>query len=230
MSMIVDSILGEIASGKLRGGDRVYSERAITKRFKVSLGTAQQALKELQHRGILNREHGRGSFIRGTENTTSDARYIRFQSTDGLVLPLHAQILSVRSARLTDLHKSFFGFREGRYVRIVRRIDVGGKFDLLSEFFLAEKDFKNLKQRADINSKANIRELLEGSLSLPTLRVEQRVSFDTFPARIARMLATNPTDKGFYMEMRAYTLNDRPLYLQCVFSVDISGAMLVIER
>jgi DNA-binding GntR family transcriptional regulator len=231
INKITDLILSEITSGKLRGGDRVYSERAITRRFKVSLGTAQRALKELQELGVVVREHGRGSFIKGTENTNFDARYIRFKDVNGgSVLPLHAKILSVRRTRLTDFHKSFFGSPSGHYVRIIRQIDVGGKFDLLSEFYLAEENFMDLKQRADINSKANIRELLASSLSLPTLKVEQRIRFDVIPSRIAHILGAKLSNKGFYMEMRAYTLGDRPLYLQCVFGGDISVAALIIER
>ena len=45
---IADAILSDIVEGRLRAGDRVESERTLTRQFGVSLGTAQKALQELE--------------------------------------------------------------------------------------------------------------------------------------------------------------------------------------
>src|SRR5262245_12278738 len=60
---IADEIINSIVSGKLQPGDRVDSERSLTAKFGVSIGTVQKALDDLEHRGIVVREHGRGTFV-----------------------------------------------------------------------------------------------------------------------------------------------------------------------
>jgi DNA-binding GntR family transcriptional regulator len=224
----VDAILLDVASGALRCGDRVDSERVLTRRFDVSLGTAQRALRELQDLGVLIREHGRGTFVKRTETTVYDARFIRFRNPEGAILPIHAKVLSVRRSSVTSSQRAFFGSSQSRFVKIVRRIDVGGQFDLISEFILPESDFDQLLMHDGVDG--NIRERLAGALALPTLRVEQFLSFSTLPAYVWRLLGLRHSGEGFRMELRAYTLQDRPLYLQSVFGLDFGGATLVIER
>src|SRR5437763_15835405 len=63
------------------------------------------------------------------------------------------------------------------FVRIDRTISVGGRFDLYSEFWMREDDFRHLD---GVNSAAlgrNLRELITQRLSLPTLRVDQWIHF-----------------------------------------------------
>lgn len=61
-SVIAKTIEGEIRSGKFAGG-RVPSEAQLVRRFKVGRKTVQRAMLELQHRGIVVRQHGRGTFL-----------------------------------------------------------------------------------------------------------------------------------------------------------------------
>ena len=229
---IVEAILADIASGKLRGGDRVYSERQLTDRFAVSLGTAQSALRDLQHLGVLVREHGRGTFVRSASSMVSDARFIRFKDRDGNILPLDAHVTSIRRLKKGAHQREFFGPSTERCVRIIRRINVGNLFEVSSEFFLLESDFERLlsPEGAGAGVKGNIRENLAGILALPTLHVEQSVSLGGLSPRRRRSLSIPGSLEGFRMELRAYTIGDRPLYLQLVAGLDFGGTTLVIER
>ena len=227
---IVETILADIASGKLQQGERVESERQITSRFGVSLGTAQRALTELQHLGVLKREHGRGTFVRAPEYAVGDARFIRFKGADGAILPIRAEVVSVRRLAITGARRDFFGPGEARCVRITRRLDVGGAFHLVSEFFLGEAEFERLAAPQGAGLEGNIREKLAATLALPTLRVEQSLCFARLPFTAQELLRLDGAHDGIRIEMRAYTLMDRPLYFQVVFGVDFGGAILVIDR
>jgi GntR family transcriptional regulator len=52
-----------IESGKLKPGDRVWSERELASKFRVSLMTARHALKELEREGRVERRRGAGTFV-----------------------------------------------------------------------------------------------------------------------------------------------------------------------
>jgi GntR family transcriptional regulator len=57
------SLLDQIRSGTLKGGDPVPSEQEIAERLGVSRMTARQALKSLRDIGVTYTERGRGTFV-----------------------------------------------------------------------------------------------------------------------------------------------------------------------
>ncbi len=60
---IKENILGLIADGELKPGDRVYSESELVSSFGVSRMTANRALRELTMEGVLTRSAGLGTFV-----------------------------------------------------------------------------------------------------------------------------------------------------------------------
>jgi GntR family transcriptional regulator len=225
---IADEIIDSIVSGRLQPGDRIESERSLTAKFGVSVGTVQKALTNLEHRGIVVREHGRGTFVsRG--NKTVDARFIRFNDVDGQALPLYIHPLSVQRMAPDDRHVRFFG-RRRRLARIDRLINVGGHFDVFSEFVLSGDAFDKLAKDAPESISRNVREAMAECLMLPTVRVEQEVNFQSWPQRVIAELGPPGAGSGFVMDVRAYTLDDKPLFYLRMFAPNFAGATLVIER
>jgi DNA-binding LacI/PurR family transcriptional regulator len=60
---IYNYLYEEIASGKLKAGDRVPSERELCDTFKVSRITSKKALELLSEQGFIFRSPGTGSFV-----------------------------------------------------------------------------------------------------------------------------------------------------------------------
>ncbi len=60
---VVDEILQEIRVGKLPLGSKLPSQSELIRRYHVSTGTIRQSLASLERRGIIRKEHGRGSFV-----------------------------------------------------------------------------------------------------------------------------------------------------------------------
>ena len=115
------------------------------------------------------------------------------------------------------------------FVRIDRTISVGGRLELYSEFWLREDDFARLGGVSRRALEKNLRELIGQQLALPTLRVDQWIRFEPLPAAPARELGLETGDVGFLMELRGYTLRDRPLYYQSVYSGPFSDRLVVVR-
>lgn len=225
---IADEIIDSIVSGKLQPGDRIESERTLTAKFGVSVGTVQKALTDLRHRGIVVREHGRGTFVI-QENKTVDSRFVRFHDRDGQALPLYIHLLSVRRIVADDRHFRFFG-RRRKLARIDRIINVGGRFDVFSEFVLSAEAYDRLAEDAPESLSRNVRQAIADRLMLPTVRVEQEIDFQSWPERVTSALGPLSGGPGFVMDVRAFTLNDQALFYLRMFAHQFVDASLVIER
>ncbi len=226
---ICDTVIGRIESGALREGDRLPSEEQLAASLKASVGTVQKALQQLAHRGLIVREHGRGTFVSGGKLGPADVRYLRFRNDLGEDLPLYLHVLSVKSVRQRGQWADFLA-TPGPFIRIERMISVGGEFDLFSEFFLLESEFAALRKLdAKALERISLRDLLSQQFSVPTLRADQFIRFESLPARACDRLGLAHGTTGFVMEMHGYTLRDRPLYYQRV-SAGPFGASLAITR
>jgi GntR family transcriptional regulator len=224
---VTDAIVRRIESRALKEGDRLPSEEELAKSHGVSVGTIQKVLAGLAHSGLVSRQHGRGTFVSGHSVAPADVRYLRFRDDAGNDLASYVHVMRVRRMKRDGPWSDFLGTPE--VVRIDRSINVGGRLDLYSEFWLREDDFARL---GGVNKRAlenNLRELLGKQLSLPTLRVDQWIRFEPLPAVAAKQVDWNSGAPGFVMELRGYTLRDRPLYYQVMYAPPFSERLVIVR-
>lgn len=227
LAKISDTIIAQIESGSLREGDQLPSEEKLAANHRVSVGTVQKALAHLANSGLIIREHGRGTFVKGTSVAPAEVRYLRFRAADGTELPSYVHVHSIRRTKRKGEWSEFLGGES--FVRIERSINVGGRFDLFSEFWLREDDFVRL---GGVNRRAlekNLRELLAKQLALPTLRADQWIRFGPLPLPAARALNLDPDEPGFVMELRGYTLRNREIYYQALYSGPFSERLVIVR-
>jgi DNA-binding FadR family transcriptional regulator len=60
---IVDSLLQQISAGEPAAGARLPKEEDLAARFKVSRGTAREAIRALEERRVATVKHGRGATV-----------------------------------------------------------------------------------------------------------------------------------------------------------------------
>lgn len=228
LERICEAITRRIESGTLREGDRLPSEEQLAVQHRVSVGTIQKTLDRLEHSGLVTREHGRGTFVNGSRVRTTDVSYLRFRDARGREMPNFIHLRSVKRIKRRGPWSDFLG-AEPAYVRIERRISVGDKLDLHSAFWLREAEFARLNGTDKRALEKNLRVLLGQKLSLPTLRVDQWIRFERPPQAVARALGLGKDQLGFVMEMRGYTLRDRPLYYQRVCAGPFSKNLEIVR-
>ena len=62
---LMDQVRYYVASGALRTGDRLPSIRELARTLGVNPTTVVKAYTELEHQEVIERQHGRGVFVRG---------------------------------------------------------------------------------------------------------------------------------------------------------------------
>ncbi len=226
-SRVSDAIVRAIEMGELKEGDRLPSEEEMASQHGVSVGTMQKVLGRLANDGLVRREHGRGTFVSGHEVAPADVRYLRFMDEQGKELTSYVHAHGARQLKRKGPWSEFLG--GDAFVRVDRTINLGGRHDLYSEFWMREEDFRQMGGVDQDALEHNLRELMQQRLALPTLRIDQWIKFAPLPEAPARALKLDAEQPGFVMEIRGYTLRDRPLYYQCVYSGPFAIRLMVIR-
>lgn len=227
LARVCDAIVARIESGALREGDRLPSEAQLAAAFRVSVGTVQKALSRLAHIGLISREHGRGTFVSGSRIGPAEVNYLRFRDARGRDLPHYIHVTSVRRLTRRGPWSQFLGGEAG-HIRIERLINIGGRVEIYSEFWLREAEFRRLNGADHRALEKNLRVMLGQQLSLPTLRVDQRIRFEPLPEPVLRKLGLDE-QPGFVMEMHGYTLRDQPLFYHKVSAGPFSDNLIIVR-
>lgn len=118
----VRSILEQLIDTELSAGDAIPSERALVERLKVSRVTVRQAIADLVESGVLERVHGKGTYVTGPQvdsrlHLTSFSREMR----DRGLVPATV-VLSAREEPADDDVSYALRIRPGRPVVRVERL------------------------------------------------------------------------------------------------------------
>lgn len=75
---IADELRQSIRAGELRPGDRLPAESKLAEQYRRSVPTIRDALRLLRDEGLIEKQHGRGNFVR-TSRTTVSRTNVRHQ-------------------------------------------------------------------------------------------------------------------------------------------------------
>ncbi|MBE2169890.1 MULTISPECIES: GntR family transcriptional regulator [unclassified Cobetia] len=93
-----DEFLLQIAEGHWVPGTPIPTEAEMTREYEVAIGTVRKAIETLVQDGILERQQGRGTFVRRPEFTHSLSRFFRQVDSQGITRIPESDILSLESA------------------------------------------------------------------------------------------------------------------------------------
>lgn len=92
---IAEAIRAEIASGKLRPGNRLKSVRELAGSFSVSIKAAQRAFDELEAEGLIDRKAGSGAFVKELANQKNNTIYFLVPHASHMMLE-HETSIAIR--------------------------------------------------------------------------------------------------------------------------------------
>ena len=95
-AVLAQALRQRIFAGEWVPGVALPAEQALARDNEVALGTMRRALQELVDEGLIERVHGRGTFVRVGLSGASMLRFFRFGSEHGSV-PVSA-IVSIKAA------------------------------------------------------------------------------------------------------------------------------------
>jgi GntR family transcriptional regulator len=140
-----DQLAEQIANNRWRPGEAIPTEAALSSEYCLSTGTVRKAIDMLVSENILERQQGRGTFIRRPQFQSSLFRFIRFQSASGERQVPESRILSIEPVAAPSTVAQALGLPlEAPVIRLIRLRLIGAQPLLAEEIWLPRVQFQTL--------------------------------------------------------------------------------------
>ena len=155
-AQLADALRHRVLKGEWTpGGAALPAESALAEEHGVALGTMRRALQLLEGEGLIERVHGRGTFVRAGLSGATMLRFFRFRSEGGEVP--QSRVVSARRMLPPAAVQRRLGRRAGEEaLHVVRVRSLGGAPCLLENIWLPLPLF----QRLAVSDPANWGDLL----------------------------------------------------------------------
>ena len=111
-----------ITEGDWVPGASIPAETTLAKEHGVALGTMRQAIALLVTQGLLDRQHGRGTFVRAGIGGATMLRFFRFRAGKDLSASPTSEILRSRSVKASAAVATTLGLQAGEEVLELLRL------------------------------------------------------------------------------------------------------------
>lgn len=140
-----DQLAEQIANNRWRPGEAIPTEAALSAEYQLSTGTVRKAIDALVSEGILERQQGRGTFIRRAQFQSSLFRFFRFQTVSGERQVPESRILTIEPVAAPSAVAQALGLpADALVIRIVRVRLLDVKPVLAEEIWLPRQRFQAL--------------------------------------------------------------------------------------
>ncbi len=172
---IAELLVRDIAAGRLIDGERLPPEREMAESLQIAVGTLRKALAEMERRGLLERIHGSGNYIRAISDPQSVYAMFRLELVTGGGLPT-ADILEVATLQKDADLPEFGGASNAHRIRRLRCLS--GKPAAVEEIWLDGSYAETLQAE---NLSESLYLYYRERLGLWITRAEDRIGLNRVP-------------------------------------------------
>lgn len=181
------ALRARVVAGEWPPGSAFPSEQTLAAEHGVALGTMRRALELLAQQGLVERIHGRGTFVRAGISGGTMMRFFRFGENAGEVPT--SRILSRQVASLPADAARALGMAKGEAALKLRRLrSLGGEPCLLEELWLPLPLFSALEHSDPREWGDLLYPMYAERCGVHVHRAADDIRFDTLAAANARAL------------------------------------------
>lgn len=182
------ALRARVLAGEWPPGSALPAEQTLAVEHGVALGTMRRALELLVEQGLIERIHGRGTFVRAGLTGATMMRFFRFGDGDGAVP--QSRILSRQTVAAPAEAAAAFGIGRGEPVLRLKRLrSLDGRPCLLEDIWLPLPDFAALAEGDAADWGDLLYPLYAQRCGVRVHRAVDEIRFETLGAGEARALA-----------------------------------------
>ena len=229
---VKQKILDSLRTGEWRPGAVIPSEKKLSERFAVSIGTVRKAVDELSAENVLIRHQGRGTFVASHGRGRYFFSFFHVVHQDGVrEYPSVDLVAFSRGAADPDVAAALDLDVGDKTVRFTNRLSLRGGFVLLDEITLPAALFPGLSERALRERRSTVYQFYQEHFGISVIKAADRVRAACADALRAQLLEVPKGHPLLHVVRLARSFQDRPVELrhsyvntaQHEYAVDLLG-------
>ena len=213
---IAASLRARIVAGEWSPGQALPSEVQLAREHSVALGTLRAAIQALVDDCLVDRVHGKGTFVRGSLSGGALSRFFRWGRADAALPRSEVRATKVLGARRDCA--AALGIAPGSAVLRLLRHRLRDDCELLHEtIHLPLPAFQALVAEPRERLGPLLYPVYADRCGVTVHRALDDLSFASLAGPVARALGVPPGHPGVRVERRAFDLAGRPVEFRITF-------------
>lgn len=205
-------MLAALSAGEWKPGEAIPSEKKLSERFSVSIGTLRKAIDELVAENILIRHQGRGTFV-ATHNR--DAQLFRFFNVvrhDGLNTYPKVELVGYAQIKADKQVAGKLAISRGaKVIHFTNLLSLGGEPAIVDQIFLPGAMFAGLTE-AMLRVRPNtLYNLYQTGFGMNVIRIEERLRGSLANTDNTAMLQCAAGTPLLEVHRVAFSFNQQPI-------------------
>ena len=205
---LADAIRQRVVAGEWPPGTALPAETSLSAEHGVALGTLRRALELLAEQGLIERRHGKGTFVRDRLSGAPMLRFFRFGEGDGQV-PQSKVIARQAVAASAEVARRLGVGRGDRVLRLQRLRSLGGQPRLFEEIWLPVPPFQALLELPLADWGDLLYPLFADRCGVAVSRATDEIGFASLAAARAQALKLPAGHPGVTVTRQAFDLAGR---------------------
>jgi len=219
-----------ILLGVWKPGDRIPSERELSKKYEVSLMVVRQALSLLVNEGFLVRKQGKGTFVVKSK-IMQGPRRLRSFSEEILELGYKpkAHVLEARIIPADEKLQSIFSMDKEERIVVIKRLRFADEEPIAIQYFYCPEKLTPDILKKDLTS--SLYRILEKDYGVQITHAKEKYFAILLDKHECKYLKLNWPSAGFVVERISYDSSNMPVeYTLAIARSDMYFVELELER
>lgn len=209
------TLRSRILQGEWSPGDAIPPEAVLAKSCGVALGTIRQALSLLVSEGLLERRHGKGTFVTSGLGGASMMRFFRFRQSGELQATPRSHILHRTQQLASDDEAESLGLPTGSSVLVLERLrSIAEQPCLLEDIVLPLPQFAALADSDITQWDDLLYPMFQRVCGVVVHRAQDQLSFSQLTALQAKRLQLDKGHPCVRVQRQAFDLANRCVELR----------------
>jgi len=209
---VKNGILAALSAKEWKGGEAIPSEKRLSERFGVSIGTLRKAIDELVADNILVRHQGLGTFVAQHQRDRYFFRFFRVVRQDGEKTYPTVSLVSFTKGKATREMAAMLGIEpHARIFSFVNCLALYGETVMIDSITVAEERFPGLNDAALRERPSTLYNFYQDAFHINVVGTEERLRVTVANDAESELLEVAPGTPLLEVRRIAYSYHQAPV-------------------
>ena len=162
--------------GEWKPGSVIPSEKVLSERFGVSIGTVRKAVDELTAENMLIRHQGRGTYVASHNHNRQFFYFFHILRQDGEKEYPKVELIQFAKGKADATEAARLGIVQGaRVFRFTNSLEIGGRPVVVDEITVPESHFPGLTEKRLRERPSTLYNFFQNEYDVTVVRTEDRL-------------------------------------------------------